>query len=129
MKFKLFLFISLFLSSCASAPSSEELANADYGRLITTSECKSIAEARIRSTLKDPSSAIFTSNGCTSGYWHSVPVMGLPIAYGYLQSGTVNAKNSFGGYVGARSYSVLIRNGIVVRYCIVDDDGLCFPSS
>ena len=129
MKFKVILLISLFLTSCASAPTSEELANADYGRVMNASECRSIAEAKIRSTLKDPSSAIFTNGGCTSGYWSSVPIMGLPIAYGYLQSGTVNGKNSFGGYVGARQYSVLIKNGLVVRYCIADEDGLCFPSS
>jgi hypothetical protein len=129
MKFKFIIIISILLTSCASAPSSGDLANADYGRVMNTSECKSIAEAKIRSTLKDPGSAMFTSSGCATGYWSSVPIMGLPIAYGYIQSGTVNGKNSFGGYVGARTYSALIRDGAVVRYCVTDNDGLCFPKS
>jgi hypothetical protein len=36
--------------------------------------------------------------------------------YGYLVCSHVNAKNSYGGYVGYKSDGFLIRNGAIVRY-------------
>jgi len=128
--YKLITFLLLVvITSCASYPDAEEIASADYGTYVSPSECKSIAEATIKFGLKDPSSAVFSHSSCSTGYWNSVPIMGLPIAFGYMQTGTVNAKNSFGGYVGAKGYSVLIRNGNVIRWCINNEDGLCIPNT
>ncbi|MDR5772865.1 MULTISPECIES: hypothetical protein [unclassified Caballeronia] len=36
--------------------------------------------------------------------------------YGYLVCTDINAKNSYGGYTGAKRRWFLIRNGAVVRY-------------
>lgn len=55
-------------------------------------------EASIRGLLKDPESARFTwPNGFVWGSYK--PFMGRR-AYGWITCGTVNAKNSFGGYAG-----------------------------
>ena len=129
MKFILpLLLVAFLLSGCASAPTAEQLANADYGSSQSPEDCISVAEAVITSSLKDPTSALFTHNTCKTGYWPSVPIMGMPVQFGYLQGGTVNGKNSYGGYVGARNYSVLVKNGYAVRWCIADTDGICVPS-
>ena len=122
------LVIAIMLSGCASAPTEEQLANADYGSYQSPEDCIRVAEEVIANSLKDPFSAIFRHSTCRTGYWSSVPIFGMPVAFGYTQSGTVNGKNSYGGYVGARSYRVLVKNGYAVRWCVADSDGLCMPS-
>lgn len=121
--------VVLLLSGCASAPSQQQIANADYGSPMSVDQCKSIAEQDITNQLKDPSSAQFKNEpACQKGWMSSAPLLGLKAAFGYLQKGEVNAKNSFGGYVGFRPFMVLIKNGQAIRSCITDSDGICMPS-
>jgi hypothetical protein len=118
----------IFISGCASAPSTEEIANANYGRDMRPEECIALAERVIGNSLKDPGSAQFRHTGaCFKGYWGSVPIAGMKAAFGWLQVGEINGKNSYGGYVGFRQYQVLIRDGIAIRYCMADKDGFCIP--
>lgn len=117
----------LALSGCASLPTSAELAAADYGRDMSPDECIAVIEPALASTLKDPGSAQFKHVACYKGAMNSVPIMGLPVAYGWLQQGQLNAKNSYGGYVGFRNYMALLRNGAVVRYCVAEPNGTCMP--
>jgi hypothetical protein len=89
-------------------------------------QCTDVAENYIRSTLKDPFSAQFSSTGaCTKGAMKQGFLQGGATFFGYLQKGAVNAKNSYGGYVGFRPYMAIIHDGIVVNYCIEDKDGIC----
>lgn len=126
---KIFTSFALLLCivSCATAPTYQQQATADYGRVMTTEECIVVAEQAISYNLKDPNSAQFRHAPCTRGYWGSVPILGMPIAYGYFQQGQVNAKNALGGYVGFKGYKILMRNGQVVRYCVTDNQGTCVP--
>lgn len=117
-----------FISACASGPTQEQLASADYGRDIPPAECVSVAERVIANSLKDPGAAQFKHSQCFKGHWGSVPILGMGVAFGWIQQGEVNGKNSYGGYVGFKSYQVLIKNGTAVRYCISDKDGICMPS-
>lgn len=134
MKFSLRLLkwsalISLpFLAACASGPTKEQLANANYGRDMSPTECVAVSERVIANSLKDPGSAQFRHSQCFKGHWGSVPILGMGVEFGWIQQGEVNGKNSYGGYVGFRPYQVLIKNGTVVRYCISDKDGICVPS-
>lgn len=116
------------LAGCASGPTQEQVNSANYGREIAAQECISLGERVIAGSLKDPAAAQFRNSGCSKGYWGSVPIMGLGVEFGWLQTGEVNGKNSYGGYVGFRPYQVLIRDGAVIRYCISDKDGICIPS-
>jgi hypothetical protein len=117
------------LAGCASAPTQQEISHADYGQPMTQQQCLSISEAAIANQLKDPSSAQFRDEvPCHTGWVSSVPLLGMKAAFGYVQSGEVNGKNSFGGYVGFRPYLVLMKNGYVVRSCITDQNGICIPS-
>lgn len=115
------------IAACASGPTPEQLAAADYGAETHPAECTALAEKVIADALKDPSSAQFRSAPCFKGYWRSVPLLGMDLAYGWIQQGEVNGKNVYGGYVGFRPYKALIKNGSVVRYCISDKDGTCMP--
>jgi len=117
----------ILLTSCASKPTQNELLSADYGRDMSPEECVSIAQDTISRGLKDPSSAQFRHGTCVKGYWSSVPIMSLKKAYGWYQVGEVNAKNSYGGYVGFKPYQILMKDGYVVRYCITDNKGYCVP--
>ena len=122
------LSLLIFLGGCvAKGPTDLQLSNADYGNHISPARCVEIAEAQIRGVLKDPYTAQFTHQPCYRGWGSSVPMLGFEVEFGYVQSGTVNAKNSFGGYTGSSIYNVLIKNGRVLRYCI-EDDGICSPS-
>jgi hypothetical protein len=116
------------LAGCASGPTQEQVQNAYFGRDISAQECTSLAEHFIAGTLIDPTSAQFRNSRCSKGYWDSVPVLGMGVEFGWLQTGEVNGKNSYGGYAGFRTYQVLIRDGAVVRYCISDKNGTCIPS-
>jgi len=53
--------------------------------------------------LKDPMSAQYQFAVPTKGYMHDAPIAGGKIHYCWKVEAKINAKNSFGGYVGFRS--------------------------
>lgn len=131
MKTKLAMLVitsSLLLTACATAPTQEAIATADYGKDMTPAECITLAETVVSNGFNDPSSAQFRHKPCFKGAMNSVPILGMKAAFGWIQQGEVNAKNVYGGYVGFRPYNVLIKDGSVVRYCVTDKDGLCMPT-
>jgi hypothetical protein len=66
------------------------------------------AEAEIRSMLIDPGSAQFEwPYGLAYGSWR--PTI-YPHQTGFLACGTVNSKNRYGGYIGAKWFSVILRD-------------------
>ena len=101
--------------ACASvqAPTDAQYAAADFGSFPSSYE--SIVRGYYASTLKDPDSAIFKTFSQPKQYWlgNRANPVGL---YGYLVCATVNAKNSYGGYVGYKTDGFLIRNNLIVRY-------------
>lgn len=105
------LFLSLFLtlSACAVAPSSEEIERADIGDPPASLEAwKPILEATIRQSLKDPDSGRFRwGTPVRSWYCRSAS---SPVKFAWLVSLGVNARNSFGGYVGEQHYRVFFLN-------------------
>ena len=133
---KLVLSIVLtFLISCASAPSQDEIDNADYGKYVSSSQCTNLAKTFIKNKLKDPSSAQFNNVYCYKGWLGSVPIVGVSATFGYTFGGNVNGKNSYGGYTGFTPFIGVVRddgNGArVVRYCITEtntDYPTCIPS-
>lgn len=119
--------VTALVCGCASAPTPEEVAAADYGQEMKPGECLAVVEPFIADKMKDPGSVQFRHTDCQKGFWGSAPIFGMPHAFGYIQIGMINAKNAYGGYVGFRPYKALIRNGAVVRHCISDTEGICMP--
>ena len=108
------LVLGAALVGCASMPSATEQQAADYGMPISQVDAEAAAKAYLASRLKDPMSAVITWSAVEKGFVGSAPLLGRKAAYGYLLNGSVNAKNSFGGYTGAKPYQFLFRNGVVV---------------
>lgn len=99
----------LFLAGCASAPSAQEKAAADYGAPPTDYE-KSIRDY-LQTALKDPYSydmkILFEPRKDWTAFLSKK-------TYGYAVCANVNAKNSFGAYGGFKLVYFLIRDDQVV---------------
>lgn len=98
-KYTLIVFLTMLLSACK--PSDNDMIK--------------LGESLVKQTLKDPDSAKFNS------YYRP-----FGDGVGYI-CGTVNAKNSYGGYVGNRNYYVhlTVENNKIIENSpvkIIDED-------
>jgi len=106
--FAVFLTLTILLFSCAHAPTSEEIQSADYGPYPDNYE--DVIKSYYSRSLFDPYSAIYTFDMSPRKGWAS----GMSGAsYGWVVCGTLNGKNRYGGYVGAKPIYVMIRYGSV----------------
>lgn len=103
----------LMMTGCAT-PTSAELERADYGSYPKNFE--STIRAHLRSQLKDPDSAQITFLNSPKSGWYSLG----GLKYGYVVCARINAKNSFGAYVGYRPAYFMIRNDIVIDSSLGD---------
>lgn len=124
MKILLGCLLALLVSGCAMAPSQQEMAAADYGSPIAQDVAQAKVIEFLSHTLKDPESARIEWGMIEKGWVKDGAVYGGATVFGYGLSARVNAKNSFGGYVGAEPYFFLFRNGDLVRAQKVDPQGL-----
>lgn len=103
------LFAMLLLSGCMTTPSTTQLSNANYGQL--PSNYKENIQNAIIGGLKDPDSAKFKFGEPRKAYLQG----GLPddfkMYYGWAVPVSVNAKNSYGGYVGYKTMYYMYSNG------------------
>jgi len=98
------------VSACALRPSQEEIANADYGAYPT--DYAEIIRSHMARRLKDPYSARYDFLNEPLPGWQG----GLGgVVFGYRVCVLVNAKNSYGGYTGAKLYFFMIKDGRVVK--------------
>ncbi|MGM1347646.1 hypothetical protein [Serratia liquefaciens] len=117
--------VSLILSGCESPQMAEakrkdaEFANSVKNINLETADVgaapknyKEAVEEAIRGQLKDPDSAKFS--GMTTPR-KEVMVENRDFVYGYSTCVFVNAKNSYGGYVGKQLYWVFLRDNQVLR--------------
>lgn len=105
----------LALTACQAvppAPTDAQMARANFGAPPT--DHVAIVKAYYGATLKDPGSAQYRTITDPVQFWLGVRGTQAGV-YGYLVCATVNAKNSYGGYVGFKTDALLIRDGAVVR--------------
>lgn len=116
MKRAAILAMALLLLGCAGSPTAEETATADYGAMASAVEYKSQIENYFNSNLKDPASIQYKSiSPPRKGYVRIAnDWVGSSTVYGYMVDATINAKNSYGGYTGFKTYSFLFRDGKLV---------------
>ncbi len=106
---KIILILALgSLTACAGvfAPTPSENRSASYGVPISNVQCHRLARLAVENSLKDPYSARFSGISCTHGYWES-----HKFVYGYVFTGSVNAKGGFGGYTGHTKFAGILRDG------------------
>lgn len=113
MKKLLCITAMLAVTGCAAPRMTQaQLANADYGRQPTTQEATALVKGYLEQHLLDPTSYILQPP-------HNITRMSYNghdgYEFGYMVYYGVNAKNSFGGYVGMRQHSALIHNDRVIR--------------
>lgn len=120
MKSLIIITLTIIISSCATmntgyAPTELDLAKADYGSKPTN--YKKVIKEHIADNLIDPESARFTKFSKPQKSWMS-EFQGFKNFkyYGWLVCVDVNAKNSFGGYTGKKTYVALLRGDKVVYY-------------
>ncbi len=104
------LFLSILLVGCASAPTADELNNADYGKPISIQNAEKKALSFLDGILKDPESSK-VKWGAFSTSWIRKPIIrGGQLVFGYKLGAKINSKNSYGGYTGYKPYIFMFRN-------------------
>ncbi len=102
---------TLVMTGCATSGMFAPLpANADFGAPPNAHE--EVIRAHFEQTLKDPESARYRIGKPERAYGNEALIQGGGIRWiGYLVPVEVNAKNSYGGYVGFKPYLVLFQPG------------------
>ncbi|WP_316674889.1 hypothetical protein [uncultured Tolumonas sp.] len=109
---KFTILLMFFLPACAQMPTQQEINLADYGEYPSNST--EIVKTFYSKSLKDPDSAVYK--------YISPPIKTVlgdrfqGVKYGYLVCATVNAKNSYGGYVGYHTDGFFIQNNIILNH-------------
>ena len=114
--------IAMFLCGCGLAPpvrqqpvepTTEEKEKADYG--LYPDNYEELIKEKMQTALKDPQSAQYR--------YESKPEKAYNIAYNkselryfYRVRVFINAKNSYGGYIGEHKYFFDIRDGSIIDY-------------
>lgn len=101
----------MIVAGCASAPEQATVDNAPIGAYPANYE--TLVKSNFSETLFDPYSAVFNFKIMPRRGYAGNRIAGAQI--GWITCGTVNAKNRFGAYVGARPFLAVISNGAVVH--------------
>lgn len=109
-KFICFFCASALLAGCATL-SPEKLASADCGPYPENYE--EIIRGWMQEALKDPYSAHLEAGKPAKGAFERGLAAGGGYVFGWKVYAKINAKNSYGGYTGNRTYYILIRDGKV----------------
>ncbi|MGH8075593.1 MAG: hypothetical protein ACREO4_16205 [Lysobacter sp.] len=108
------IFLASLLAACGTVPTAQQQQAADYGQPIAQEAAERLATAYLSARLKDPGSAQYRWEPVAKGFMAASPLARRKLTYGYFLTGTVNSKNSFGGYTGASRYSFVFRDGVLV---------------
>lgn len=106
MKKVIILILSICLFGCMTVPNPDDLKNANFGSKPVNYE-ENIKNL-IGSGLKDPFSAQYKFGEPVKGYFQN-GMEGL--RYGWIIPVQVNAKNSYGAYVGFNTQYIMISEG------------------
>lgn len=105
--------VLLIFCGCAGTPPTiDEFTKADYGEKPDKSTYELKVKTYFEGCLKDPESAKYKFEKPIKG-WYGKTLSNLAgprkIDYGWIVLVRVNAKNSYGGYTGYKSYNCLFR--------------------
>lgn len=112
------------LSGCASKPTPEQIQAADYGASVYQADAEKAVKEFFSVYLKDPESARYSFGSVYRGYAVGSVFEGRKVEGGYMLDVSVNAKNSFGGYVGAKAYRFLLRNDRIISGWDLGNSGI-----
>jgi hypothetical protein len=102
------------ISGCATAPSADEEARADYGEMPT--DFQTPIKAYLDQNLKDPASVQLRNWTIPVKSWiRDAPIAGRALHFGWVVNVDVNAKNSYGGYRGFQTYQFMLHGNMIVN--------------
>ena len=111
----LIVIFTLLLSGCMSAPTKQQTDSANYGPVPNNHE--TTIKNSLQYILKDPSSAVVQRITKPRKEWFLNPEnLNTKFDYAWLSCALINAKNSFGGFTGAKQYVFFIKNNKVIYY-------------
>lgn len=108
------LAVTAALAGCSTAPATPAGTPGAY-----PSQHHAIFSRHLAATLKDPATAQVRHVAGPAPYAREA-VLFAPALHGWASCYAVNAKNSFGGYTGAKSYIAVFRDGALVDVMIED---------
>ncbi|MBG53096.1 MAG: hypothetical protein CML99_11875 [Rhodobiaceae bacterium] len=108
VSFVLLLGLSGGLAACATGPTSDQLAHADYGPPPPENHQEVIKEW-FEERLIDPTSPLYSFRNPVQGYTNDSPLYGTQLQFGWIVCGAVNAKNRLGAYVGREPFLRFLR--------------------
>ncbi len=111
ISFVIYVTMSLLLVSCVTAPTKDQLEVADYGSAPENYE--EIIRYYMQRVLKDPDSAQYNFTTIPLQMWKR-DGFGSRFKFGWGVCALINAKNSFGGFVGNQNHFFLIRDGTII---------------
>lgn len=114
IRFIIFGLLILLLAGCATMPTQQEIANLDYGALLTI-DYESVIKDYFEKVLFDPYSAHYNFDYPQTYWLKQPPLLGGGIYAGYMVFVSVNAKNRMGGYVGMKEYGFLFKNNQTIK--------------
>lgn len=107
------ILIVLMFAGCATMPTPEQVAKADYGDY--PADYQSAIKQHLSSRLYDPYTAQYSGWSRPFPVYYK-PFMSSQILYGYRVCVAVNAKNRMGGYTGDKLHFFLIKNDAVIAH-------------
>ncbi|HGS4994550.1 TPA: hypothetical protein ACMDP7_001700 [Vibrio cholerae] len=114
-RFILLFALSALLLGCAAKPPTEaEIASANYGAEMSQDQAENLVKGFFQIYLKDPDSAKYVFSDVKRNYYQQSAISGGEVTYGYTMLFSVNAKNSYGGYPGAKTYIAFMRDGKLI---------------
>lgn len=123
----LLLTLALLISGCLAAPTREQIESADYGDPIDREKAIAAIKFHMSGQLKDPYSAVYRCGNISKGWMQGNTVIGGRFTAGYVINCTINARNSYGAYVGTKEFQFLFHNGGLMRQMTVNSDGSLTP--
>lgn len=102
--------ILLLVSACATTPTRQDVAAANYGNPPTN--LQEVITAHLKDVLKDPDSLKDLRIGVPKKGWTHTNY-GKDVLYGYWVGYSYNAKNSYGGYVGQKYHCAFFQNNYI----------------
>jgi len=123
MQKKLFFifFLAFLLGGCASV-TQKEIESANFGQKPINYQ-QDIRNLMSR-ILKDPGSATYEFGEPRKGMTQDGWAVGGKKHFGYIVPALINAKNSFGGYTGAKRYYFLFSEGQVMEITSMMNAGM-----
>lgn len=104
----------ILLNGCATIPTQKEISIADYGTPISQKDAEIKALNFLKQNLKDPDSAKIEWKEIKKGWMREAIIYGHKLLFGYILEANVNAKNSYGGYIGYKLFTFVFFNDSII---------------